>query len=322
MKRAIITGITGQDGAYLAKLLLEKGQEVIGVVRNRTSPNIKNLSFLGIREKVQLVEGDLTQKRFVDDLLINYLPDEVYNLAAQSSVGESFRRPIETVQFNTISVLNFLECIREINRSNGKNIRFYQASSSEMYGVANTQPITLASTIHPLSPYAISKAAAHWSTINYREAYEIFAVCGILFNHESFLRRENFFIKKLLRESLQILKGQRGELRVGNIDIKRDFGYGPKYVEAMWLMLQQKEPKDYLVCSGTSVSLRSVVEHVFERLKIPLTALVVDPNLYRPTEIEDIFGDNSATKKELGWSYEMSFFDALDLLIEEERRNS
>ncbi len=317
MKTAIITGITGQDGAYLSKLLLEKGYKVIGTTRSYNYPNIKNLSYLAIKDKVILEECDLLDLSSIIKTIDKYKPDEIYNLAAQSSVSLSFEQPIETVRFNLISVLNLMESIKIVN----KNIKFYQASTSEMFGKAKNLPVTENTAMHPLSPYAISKASGHWTVANYRESHGLFACCGILFNHESYFRSNNFFVKKVITESLNIRFGKQETLKVGNIDIKRDFGYAPKYVTAMWLIMQQEKADDFIVCSGKSIFLREIIYYVFDRLKIDRDRLVIDPSLYRPAEIEDIYGDNSKAKRILGWEYNMTFFDVLDILIEEEKEN-
>ena len=316
-KTALITGITGQDGAYLSKLLLDKGYRVIGLTRSYMSSNFHGLDYLKIRDYVQTEEGDLLDLSQVVKLLNQYKPDEIYNLSAQSSVSISFRQPIGTFQQNVMSVLNLLEALK----LTGATTRLYQASSSEMYGMVNHLPISEASVLHPLSPYAISKASAHWWCIHNREAYNQFVCCGILFNHESYLRSPNFFVKKVLTETIRISKGKQQDLRVGNIDIKRDFGFAPRYVEAMYLMMQQPKSDDYLICSGQSVSLRSIVEHLFNRLSISLDRLIIDPMLYRPTDIVDIYGTNLKAKSQLAWKYNLTFFDVLDLLLEEELRN-
>lgn len=317
-KRAIISGITGQDGCYLAQLLLNKGYEVIGLSRSLNHLNDTGLKYLGIRDKITLVDCDLLDVNQIFDLLTKYQPNEFYNLAAQSSVYLSFKEPIDTFQFNTLSVFNLLETIKKIN----PNIRFYQASSSEMYGRVNKLPITEESVLHPLSPYAISKAAAHFTCIHYRESYGMHISCGVLFNHESYLRQENFFVKKVIRESIKIGKGQQEFLLVGNIDVNRDFGYAPKYVEAMYLMLQQENASDYLICSGQSISLREIVNYVFKKLNIPESALKISEDLYRPADIEDMYGSNTKAKSSLEWNYNLTIFDTLDLLIEEEVMNS
>ncbi|RMD99003.1 MAG: SDR family oxidoreductase [Bacteroidetes bacterium] len=316
-KTALITGITGQDGAYLSQFLLGKGYRVIGLVRSYLNPRLKGLAYLGIDKEVELEYCDLQDHSQIINLIARLKPDEIYNLAAQSSVSTSFAQPISTIHFNIISVLYLLEAIKLVNQ----DIRFYQASSSEMYGKPATLPIQENSVLHPLSPYGISKASAHWIAINYREVHSLFTSCGILFNHESFLRSENFFVKKVLRQAIEIKKGQREVLEVGNIDIRRDFGYAKEYVKAMWLMLQQDTPDDYIICSGKSVSLREIIEHIFGRLGIPMDRLVVSKDLFRPTEIMDNYGDNSKARTNLNWEYNLSFFDVLDILLEEEMRS-
>jgi GDPmannose 4,6-dehydratase len=257
---------------------------------------------------------DLSQ---VIKIISVYKPDEIYNLAAQSSVSLSFQQPIGTIQFNINSVLNILEAIRLIK----PDIRFYQASTSEMYGKIDTMPIDEESNFHPLSPYAISKVTSHHITINYRESYRVFASCGILFNHESYLRGDNFFIKKLLHGALEIANGKRDSLEFGNLEIKRDFGWSEKYVEAMWLILQYNNPEDFVVCSGKSILLRDIVEYVFEKFQISKDKILISKTLFRPTEIEDIYGNNGKIKRLLHWQYDMDFFAVLDKLIEEEQKN-
>jgi GDPmannose 4,6-dehydratase len=318
-KVALIAGITGQDGSYLSRLLLQKNYKVIGLVRSYTQTNIKNLLYLGIQDDITFIDCDLSDISQIIKILQQYKPDEIYNLAAQSSVSLSFNQPIGTIQFNVASVLNFLEAIKILNA--GSSIRFYQASSSEMFGKVPTLPIKENTVFHPLSPYAISKATGHWLTVNYRESYGLYATCGILFNHESYLRSENFFTKKIVKESLRIKYNLQDKLRVGNVDIKRDFGYAVKYVEAMWLMLNKTSPEDYIICSGSSVSLRSIIVHVFDRLQLPLEKIVVDEKLYRPTDIEDIFGDNTKARQQLGWQYNMTIYDVIDVMLEEEEKN-
>lgn len=315
-KTSIITGVTGQDGAYLSKLLLERGYRVIGLTRSYNKENLGKLNFLGILKRVEIKEVNLSDLPQLIRLFQHYKPSEVYNLAAQSSVSLSFQQPIGTISFNIISTLNLLEAIKVVN----PEIRLYQASSSEMFGRVENLPITEKHALHPLSPYAISKAAAHWTTVNYRESYNMWVGSGILFNHESYLRSPNFFIKKVLRTAVEIAHGKQEILEVGNIDIKRDFGYAPAYVEAMWLMLQQEEPDDYIICSGASLTLRSIIEHVFSLLNIPIDRLVINPDYYRPTDIVDIFGDNSKARTKLGWQYDRSFLHVIEELLEEENR--
>jgi len=314
--RAIITGVTGQDGVYLAKLLISKGYEVIGLLRSY-SGSTQNLKILGIEDEVEFINCDLMDLSSVMNIINKYNPDEIYNLAAQSSVYISFQEPIGTISFNTTSVLNLLEAIKNIN----KNIKFYQASSSDMYGNVEHLPISIDSQMKPLSPYAVSKASAYWTVSSYRESYDLYAVNGILFNHESILRTERFFMKKIVSNSVDIYLGKRDILEVGDIDIKRDFGYAPKYVEAMWLMLQQEKPKDYLICSGKSIKLRNIIEFIFKKLNISKEKLVVNESFFRPSEIKDIYGDNSAALKELKWEYDINFFDVVDELIQYELKH-
>jgi GDPmannose 4,6-dehydratase len=302
----------------LSRFLLDKGYVVIGLVRSKNSCDLRGLEFLGINQDVLIEECNLLDITNILSLLQKYEVNEVYNLAAQSSVGTSFVQPLGTIEFNVLSVLNILESIKRIDR----NIRFYQASTSEMYGRVESLPATEKTVVHPLSPYAISKATAHWTTVQYRESFGLFASSGILFNHESYLRKENYFIKKLIRESVEIAAGKRDCLKVGNIDVRRDFGYAPEYVKAMWLMLQSEKPDDYIICSGKSILLRDVIDHVFTRLKISDQRLQIDRTLYRPNDIVDMLGDSTKAKNNLKWSYELDFFDVLDILIEEELKYS
>jgi GDPmannose 4,6-dehydratase len=316
-KSALITGITGQDGAYLTRLLLQKGYSVIGVVRSAQRSNLTKLKYLGIDTQVKLVECDLQNYSQVSNILETHKPHEIYNLAAQSSVGASFHYPIETIQFNINSVVNILEVLRKLHPT----CRFYQASTSEMFGKIDELPITEESKFHPLSPYAITKVAAHHITINYRESYNLFACCGILFNHESYLRGENFFMKKVIRTAIDIKHGKVENIQLGNLNIKRDFGFSEKYVHAMWLMLQQEKPEDYIIASGESVWLRDVVNYVFDKMGIDRKKICVNPELFRPTDIEDIYGSTAKARRQLNWHYDMDFFSVIDLIIDEEERN-
>jgi GDPmannose 4,6-dehydratase len=316
MKVAIITGISGQDGSYLAQLLLSKGYRVIGVVRD-LNRKLTGLEYLGIEKEVTLELCDLWEQASILRLLAKYKPDEIYNLAAQSSVGLSFEYPIETIKFNTVSVLNFLEAIRLY----GLDTKFYQASSSEMYGIVTTLPVRVNAPMHPLSPYAISKASAFWMVVNYREAYKLHCCTGVLFNHESYLRSSNFFVKKVIVEAIKMTRDPELTLKLGNLNVRRDFGYSPKYVEAMWLMLQRTVAKDFVICSGTSILLEDIVHYVFKKLSLDVSRIVVTEELSRPTDIEDIYGDNTDAASDLGWNYDLDFYKVLDLLVEEEIRN-
>jgi len=313
-KIAIISGITGQDGAYLAQLLSRENYTIVGLTRSSHNFSTKNFKYLDIKNHIVIEECDLLDFSSIIKVLLKYKPDEFYNLAAQSSVGISFEQPIGTLNYNTQSVLNILESVRLLQL----DTKIYQASSSEMFGQVKSLPVTESTPMHPLSPYAISKASGFWIGINYRESYKVFCVNGILFNHESYLRSPNFFVKKVIRTSLEIKKGLKNELRVGNIDVKRDFGYAPDYVKAMWLSLQQDKADDYLICSGESIYLREIINFTFDYLNIPKDRLVEDPNLFRPTDIENMYGDNNKARSILGWEYEKSFFDVLKILIEEE----
>lgn len=313
-----ITGITGQDGSYLSRLLLEKGFHVVGITRSYTAANFKNLAYLGIEDQVEIAECDLFDIVGIIRLLKKFRPVHIYHLAAQSSVSLSFDQPISTIKYNIESVLNILEAIRLTDPA----IRFYQASSSEMYGSVNRLPVSLSTHLNPISPYAVSKASAFMLTNNYRNAYGLFTVNGILFNHESYLRTGNFFVKKVITQSLQIMQGKREKLLVGNIDIRRDFGYAPDYVEAMFLAMNHDKAGNYMVCSGKSISLRDIVLHVFDFLNIDHGRLEIDPSLYRPSEIQDLYGDNSATYAAINWKYDRDFREVLSLLIEEEQANS
>lgn len=317
MKTALITGITGQDGAYLAKFLVDKGYKVYGLFRSLTGSSTYRLLYLGIQQKVELMECDLQDLSQVIKIILETKPTEIYNLAAQSSVSLSFKQPIGTIQFNINSVVNILEAIRLIN----PEIRFYQASTSEMFGKIEELPITEKSKLHPLSPYAISKVAGHHITINYRESYDLYACCGILFNHESYLRGDNFIVKKALKAAFDISSGKKEFIEFGNLDVKRDFGFSPKYIEVMWLMLQQEKPDDFVISSGASVSLQEVVEYIFKKVGAPLSAIHVNQQFFRPTDIVDIYGSSEKAHRELGWDYTMNFFEVLDILIEEERAN-
>jgi len=312
-KTAIITGITGQDGAYLAAYLLQKGYLVVGLTRSYTSVGLSKLAKLGIENQVEIEECDLMDYSSIIRILQKFSPDEFYNLAAQSSVAASFNQPIGTIHFNAISVLNILEAIRSSNAS----IRFYQASSSEMFGRVTDLPIREESVLNPVSPYAISKATAHWIVRNYRDAYGIFACSGILFNHESSLRDDTFFVKKVIVAALKIKSGKMDMLKVGNVMIRRDFGSSKEYVKVMHAMLQHDHPDDYIVSSGKSVLLKDIIDFVFNYVEVPTDKYMVDESLFRPSEIKDLYGDSSKARENLGWNYQLDFFEVLKEIIEE-----
>ncbi|NQX96733.1 MAG: GDP-mannose 4,6-dehydratase [Flavobacteriales bacterium] len=318
MKTAIISGISGQDGAYLAKLLLDKGYKVLGIVRDNQEKKLIGLDFLNITNQIELKSINLLDKDVVEDFIKQNEPDEFYNLAAQSSVGLSFKSPVLTFEFNTISVINILEAIRK----KSPETKYYQASSSEMFGNIGAENLPLKESVlfHPASPYGISKASAHWITVNYREAYGLKACCGILFNHESCLRGENFVIKKIIRTALEIKNGETDKLHLGNLSVQRDWGYAPKFVEAMWLMLHQGTFKEYLICSGQVTSLRNIAEMVFDKLALDFDKHVqIEESLMRNLELDIIYGDNSKAKNELGWDYDMPLNQLTDQLIIDEK---
>ncbi len=320
MKNALIIGATGQDGAYLSKLLLNKNYKVYGITRNTIMPELKNLEFLGIENDIQLIElPNLDQKR-AEQILTRFGIDEIYNLSAQSSVGYSFIDPIGTVNFNIMSVLNWLEAIKKVNNQ----IKFYQASSSEMFGNVKPENLPLKESLifHPASPYGVSKAAAHWLTVNYRESHNLFAACGILFNHESCLRGPNYVVKKILNSAIKIKMGlQKVPIKVGNLAIQRDWGYAPSYVEAMWRILQTDAAEDYLICSGEVTSLQSLIETILNKLDLEYHKTIeVDKELFRPVDLEIIYGDNAKAKQMLGWNYNMDTNQLIDQLIIDETK--
>ena len=314
--QAIITGISGQDGAYLAKELLRKGINVIGVVRNELS-SLAGLDYLGIKNEVEIVKLNLGNAIEVNSYFKNKQPDFLFNLAAQSSVADSFKNPHSTILFNLHSTLNMLEAIR----SHSRHTHLYQATSSEMYGSVDNLPICENTLLNPQSPNAISKSACHHLVRNYRESYNLHVSSGILFNHESVLRRENFFIMKIIKSALDIYHGKQDFLEVGNIDIKRDFGYAPYYVRAMTKMVEMNEPDDYIICSGKSISLRVIIHHLFNYLNIDLDRIKINQKFFRPSEIVDIYGDNSKAKNKLGWDYQMEFTDVLEEIVIEYQNN-
>lgn len=317
MKKAVITGITGQDGALLAAFLLKKNYQVHGITgKGRTSINFRH-RYLQIEDQIHFHAIDLMDTQAIGDLLIATEPDEFYHLAAISSVGASFELPIETFEFNTRSTLCILETIRRID----PEIRFYQASSSEMFGEVGTDklPIVESYLFHPVSPYGISKASAHWLTVNYREAYKLKSCCGILFNHESALRPPNFVIKKIVRTAIEISNGRTDKLRLGNVDIVRDWGYAPNYIEVMWRMLQEDDLDDYLICSGYPLKLWDFVKKVFDYLNLELEPHVeTDPKLRRSLDLETIYGDNTKAKQRLEWDYSITPDELVAQLVKDE----
>jgi len=313
----MITGITGQDGTYLSRFLLDKGYRVYGLVRYNAAPNISNLDYLGIEDRVKLLNVDLTELSDVIRVVEKIQPDEIYNLAAQSSVGLSFEQPIATYEFNTSSTLNLLESVRIVN----PGIKFYQASSSEMYGNIDKDklPVTEKHYLNPSSPYGVSKASAHMITTSYRQCYNLFASCGILFNHESCLRPSKFVTKKIVETALKISDGSVNELVMGNMNISRDWGYAPEYIKVIWMILQNGIPDDFIVCSGEVCSLEEFVCEVFTQLDLDYKDFIkVDNNLYRPLDLDIIYGDNSKARNTLNWNYNFKLPELVRKLIEDE----
>jgi GDPmannose 4,6-dehydratase len=313
MKKALICGISGQDGAYLAELLLSKGYVVYGTSRDAQMSSFRNLEFLGIRDKVKLQSVALNDFRSVLQALIKTQPDEVYNLAGQSSVGLSFEQPVETLESIATGTLNLLEAIRFI----GKPIKFYNASSSECFGDTNGYAADESTPFRPRSPYAVAKAAAFWEVANYREAYNIFACSGILFNHESPLRPERFVTQKIISAVCRIAQGSKEKLCLGNISIQRDWGWAPEYVEAMYLMLQQEQPDDYVIATGESNSLQKFVEKAFTYFGLDWQKSVVeDSSLFRPTDIAVGKGNPAKAKAILNWKPKYKMNDVVKMMIE------
>ena len=311
-KRAVITGITGQDGAYLSSLLLKNNYKVFGIVRDLQNAHLVNLKSLSILESITLEEIDLQHGFDFLTFIRNNQIDEVYHLAAQSSVGLSFKEPYATIKDNFNLTVNLIEQIRLVSHK----IKFYNSVSSEIFGNQNCLPITENSLLQPVSPYGLSKSFSYQIGKLYRDLYGVFICNGILFNHESDLRRGNFFINKVINECYDISIKKSLGFTLGNLDIKRDFGYAPKYVEAMFLMMQQNIPSDYIVCSSKPILLRDVVDFILQKFYLSWDYITIDKNLIRDDEIWEIYGDNSKIKS-IGWTYDLNFFDVLNKIIDE-----
>ena len=313
--RALICGVSGQDGSYLAKLLLEKGYEVIGTSRDAQMATFKNLARLGIRDSVKVVSMSTTDFRSVLQVLSRTRPDELYNLAGQSSVGLSFEQPVETLESMSIGALNILESIRFLKQP----VRIYNAASGECFGDTPPEGADETTPLSPRSPYAVAKATAHWLVKNYRDAYDIHACSGILFNHESPLRPERFVTKKIVKAACRIHRGSDEKLSLGRVDIVRDWGWAPEYVDAMWRMLQLDEPDDFVIATGESNSLRDFVDAVFEAVNLKAEDhLSLDQALHRPSDI--LFGRGDATKaaKRLDWKAQHRMRDVARMMVEAE----
>lgn len=309
--KALITGITGQDGSYLAELLLEKGYEVFGMVRRSSTENFDRINH--IRDKIHLRQADLLDQLSLTRLIEECQPDEIYNLAAQSFVPTSWDQPMLTGEFNALGVTKILEAIRQVN----KKIKFYQASSSEMFGKVQEAPQNEKTPFYPRSPYGVAKVYAHWITVNYRESYGIFAVSGILFNHESPRRGLEFVSRKITDGVARIKLGLSKKLYLGNLDAKRDWGYAGDYVKAMWLMLQQKVPEDFVIATGKNHTVRELAQIAFGHVGLNYEKYVeVDPKLVRPAEVDVLLGDSSYARKKLGWKVEVSFEQLIRMMVD------
>jgi GDPmannose 4,6-dehydratase len=329
IKRALITGIRGQDGAYLAKLLLDKGYEVWGADRRSGEGSNWRLKELGIEDKVKIIYMDLLEITNIKRVIEIIKPDEVYNLAAQSFVQASFDMPILTAEINALGVLRLLEVLREIK----PDAKFYQASTSEMFGKAQQIPQNEKTPFYPRSPYAVSKLFAHWITVNYREAYGMFACSGILFNHESPLRGLEFVTRKITYGIARIKYGLQDKIVLGNLDAKRDWGYAPEYVEGIWLMLQQSVPDDYVLATGETHTVREFVEKAFLCAGVEIewdgeginikgiekksgkVVVEVSPEFYRPAEVDILIGDATKARKKLGWNPKTKFEELVEIMV-------
>jgi len=310
-KKALITGITGQDGSYLAEFLLTKGYKVFGLERRSSQKNRKNIEY--ILDKIKIISGDLLDEGSLVRALKESQPDEVYNLASQSFVAESWKQPVYTGEVTGLGVVRVLEAIRQVN----PKIKFYQASSSEMFGAVRQTPQNEKTLFYPRSPYGVAKLYAHWITVNYRESYDMFTASGILFNHESPRRGFEFVTRKITSTAVKIKLGLTEELRLGNLDARRDWGFAGDYVEAMWLMLQQKKPKDYVIGTGKTYSVKEFVQEAFGYLGLDWKKYVkIDKEFFRPAEVYHFCADATLAKKELGWKPKVDFKRLVKMMIE------
>jgi GDPmannose 4,6-dehydratase len=315
MKKALIVGIAGQDGSYMSEFLLKKNYSVVGTSRNSGTANLENLIKLNVEKEVQLHSMALSDFRSVLQVIDKVKPDEIYNLAGQTSVGLSFEQPVETFNSITVGTLNLLEVLRFY----GLPIKLYNACSSECFGDTDGYAANEMTPFHPLSPYAVAKSAAYWAVANYRSAYGLFVSSGILFNHESPLRNKRFVTKKIISEACRIVKGSKAKLMLGNIDVERDWGWAPEYVEAMWRMLQMPDPNDYVIATGKTYSLRDFVDTVFSSLGLDWEKHIeVSNDLYRPSEIMISKADPTKAREELGWSAKYEMPDVVKMLIKAE----
>ncbi len=311
MKSALITGVTGQDGSYLAELLLKKDYEVHGIVRRSSSSNFERIKH--IQDDITLVQGDLLDQNSLIAAIEGSRPDEVYNLGAQSFVPTSWNQPVLTGEFTALGVTRMLEAIRLVN----KKIRFYQASSSEMFGKVAEVPQNEQTVFYPRSPYGVAKLYAHWITVNYRESYDMFCCSGILFNHESPRRGLEFVTRKVSNAVARIKMGLSNELRMGNLDAKRDWGFAGDFVEAMWLMLQQDEPEDYVISTDETHSVKELVEIAFEHAGLNWKDyVVIDPKFVRPAEVDLLLGDSTKARNKLKWQTKVGFEELVKMMVD------
>jgi GDPmannose 4,6-dehydratase len=311
MKKAFITGITGQDGSYLAEFLLGKGYGVYGMVRRASFQRFDRIEH--ILDRVEIIEGDLTDQSSLDDAIRTIAPDEVYNLASQSFVPTSWNQPVLTADVTGTGVTRMLEAIRK----HKPDSKFYQASTSEMFGKVRETPQSERTPFYPRSPYGVAKVYAHWITINYRESYNIFACSGICFNHESPRRGLEFISRKVTDGVARIKLGLADHLKLGNLEARRDWGFAKDFVEAMWLMLQQDQPEDYVIATGVSHSVRDLVDTAFDYVELPMEPhVVVDPKFFRPAEVDILVGDASKAKANLGWTPTSSFKEMIHMMVE------
>ena len=314
-KRALITGITGQDGSYLAELLLHEGYEVVGLMRRSSTVNIERISH--IQERLTLVSGDLTDEVSLIHVLRDHRPSEVYNLAAQSFVQASWVQPVLTGEATALGVTRILDAIRIVD----PEIRFYQASSSEMFGRVRAVPQNEQTAFYPRSPYGVAKVYGHWITVNYRESYDLHASSGILFNHESPRRGIEFVTRKVTHAAARIKQGLASEVRLGNLEAQRDWGYAADYVRAMWLMLQRDRPEDFVVATGETHSVRELCEVAFHAVGLQWEDhVVVDPLFLRPAEVDLLVGDASKARTVLGWKSEVDFYALIEMMVEADLR--
>jgi GDPmannose 4,6-dehydratase len=311
MPTAIVTGVTGQDGSYLADFLLARGYQVVGMVRRSSTVTFGRIEH--IQDDIEIIQGDLHDQSSLVSVIEEYCPDEVYNLAAQSFVPTSWKQPVLTGEVTALGVTRMLEAIRLVK----PDTRFYQASSSEMFGKVREVPQTEATPFYPRSPYGVAKVYGHWITVNYRESYNLFACSGILFNHESPRRGFEFVTRKITHGVARIKLGLADELHLGNLDARRDWGFAGDYVEAMWLMLQQEQPDDYVVCTGTTHSVREFCEAAFSHVGLNYKDYVVqDPRFYRPAEVDLLVGNPQKAREKMGWQPKISFEKLIQMMVD------